>query len=325
MHDVSRTGMFLALTQPFAIGTPVIVGLNVEGVKVSSSARVTHCLQDGTAVGRTPGIGIAFRQPLAPSFATAIETLIRRITAHKVQDTHVVVADGEPRMLERLSAALADAGFSVATASNGMEVFGACLSRKPDLMLIDRHTPVVDGMQLIQRFVSDDTLTNVPIAVMTKDPRDIETAFAAGAADVILKPFSLVELVARLRRMMQMPRRNEREILTGSLAAIGLGTVLTMLEHEKKTNRVVLSNGHAAWIDVVDGKVVDAGWSLDDRHPRAVVLEVLEWRNGTFKLIAPPPRRRTTSFAMPIMQLLLEQAKIRDEALRAITSRTATS
>jgi len=317
--------MFLALEPQLPIGTPVIIGLTVDGTKSSCPARVTHSLQDGRALGRVPGIGVAFRLPLPVPFATAIDSLIRRVTSHKVQDTHIVVADGELRMLERLSAALGDAGFSVATASNGMEVFGACLKRKPDLMLIDRHTPVVDGMQLVQRFVSEDGFAGVPILMMTKDPRDIEPAFTAGAADVVLKPFSLVELIARLRRMMQMPRRNERDVLSGSLGEIALSTVLTMLEHEKKTHRVVLANGDAAWIDVVEGKVVDAGWSIDNRHPRAVVLEILEWRKGTFKLIAPPPRRRTTSFAMPIMQLLLEQARIRDEALRAITARTATS
>ena len=326
MQDVSRTGMFVAMSPPLPVGTPVIVALKVDGVRVSTPARVANCLEDGRAIGRVPGVGIAFRMPLEPAFALAVDQLLRRVRAKQQQQgARVVVADAEPRMLERLSDALAAAGFSVATAATGMEVFGACLQHKPDVVLVDRKTPIIDGMQLIERLAGDDKLASVPLVVMTSEPRDIEPAFEHGAADVVLKPFSMVEMIARIRRIAQAPRRGDPSLLSGSLASISVGTVLTMLEQENKTNRLLLSNGHAAWIDVVDGRVVDAGWSVDNRHPRAVVLEILDWAQGTFKVIASPPRRRSTSFAMPIMQLLLEQARLRDEAARPISARTATS
>jgi len=325
MQDVSRTGMFVALSPPLEVGTPVIVAIKVDGVRVSTPARVANCLEDGRALGRVPGVGIAFRMPLEASFSLAIDQLLRRVRAKQLQNAHVVVADAEPRMLERLSDAFAGAGFSVATAATGMEVFGACLQHKPDLVLVDRKTPIIDGMQLIERLATDDKLASVPIVVMTSEPRDIEPAFEHGAAEVVLKPFSMVEMIARIRRIVQAPRRGDQAMLSGSLANLSVGAVLTMLEQEKKSNRLLLSNGHAAWIDVVDGRVVDAGWSLDNRHPRAVVLEILEWTQGTFKVIACPPLRRSTSIAMPIMQLLLEQARLRDEASRPVSARTATS
>ena len=318
MQDVSRTGMFIAMS-PLPAGTPVVIAFDINGKRVGNPARVTHCLaaDEARELCRTPGIGLVFREPVEPDFAEAIEDLLRRARTRRPQEFHVVVADSEPRVVERLSAALGAAGFSVATASNGLEVFGACLRQKPDVVLADRVTPMVDGIQLIERFACDDRLSAVPTIVTTSDPRDIEPAFEHGAADVIMKPFTLVEAIARVRRVAATPKRSERVLLAGSIADLGLASVLTMMELEKKTGRLIASNGHAAWIDVVAGRIVDAGWSLGTSHPRAVVLSLLDWQQGTFKLLASPPRHRETQLELAITHLLLEQARMRDEQSRA--------
>ncbi|HEY5928342.1 MAG TPA: response regulator [Kofleriaceae bacterium] len=318
MQDVSRTGMFVA-TSPLPVGTPVMVAFDVNGSRVANPARVTHCLtpEDAHALCRAPGVGLAFHEPVDVGFAVAIENLVRRARTQQPHQFHIVVADSELRVLERLSTALDAAGFSVATASNGLELFGACLRQKPDVVLVDRATPMVDGFQLIERLACDDRLASVPFVVTTSEPSDIEPAFHKGAADVIMKPFTIVEAIARVRRVAEAPKqRTERVLLTGSIGDLGLASVLTMLELEKKSGRLVASNGHAAWIDIVDGRIVDAGWSLGTSHPRAVVLALLDWQGGTFKLLAGPARRRETQLSMPVTHLLLEQARLRDEAAR---------
>jgi CheY-like chemotaxis protein len=309
--------MFIACP-PLPVGTPVVVAFDHAGTRVANPARVTHCLMpdDARALCRVPGVGVAFYEPVDVGFALAIENLLRRARTQPPQEFHIVVADSEPRVLERLSTALGAAGFSVATASNGLELFGACLRRKPHVVLVDRATPMVDGFQLLERFACDDRLASIPVVVTTSDPGDIEPAFDKGAADVIMKPFTLVEAIARARRVAQTPKRAERVLLTGSIGELGLATVLTMMELEKKTGRLVASNGHAAWIDVVDGRIVDAGWSLGTSHPRAVVLALLDWKQGTFRLIASPRGVRQTELAMPVTHLLLEQARLLDEAAR---------
>ncbi|HEU4611343.1 MAG TPA: response regulator [Kofleriaceae bacterium] len=318
MQDVSRTGMFVA-TSPLPVDTPVVVAFDINGTRVGNPARVTHCLtaDDARALCRTPGIGLEFREPIEADFAEAIESLVSRARSKQPHEYHVVVADSEPRVLERLSNALGAAGFSVATASNGLEVFGACLRQRADAVLADRATPMVDGFQLIERFACDDRLAAVPLVITTSEPSDIESAFERGAADVIMKPFTLVEAIARVRRVAALPKRNERVLLSGSIADLGLASVLTMMELEKKTGRLVASNGHAAWIDIVEGSIVDAGWSLGTSHPRAVVLSLLDWQQGTFKLLASPPRQRDSQLELPITHMLLEQARLRDEAERA--------
>lgn len=317
MQDISRTGMFVAAA-PIAVGTPVVIAFDVNGSRVACPARVTHCLApaDATALCRTPGVGLAFREPMDEEFSAAVEGLLRRARTTQPRQFHIVVADGELRVLERLSAALGGAGFSVATATNGLELFGACLRQKPDVVLVDRATPMVDGFQLIERLATDDRLSSIPVVVTTTEPSDIELAFQRGAADVIMKPFTLVEAIARVRRVAETPKRDERILLSGSIGDLGLASVLTMMELEKKTGRLVASNGNAAWIDIVDGRIVDAGWSLGHSHPRAVVLALLDWQQGSFKLVASPAGARATRLAMPITHLILEQARLRDEAAR---------
>jgi len=314
-QDVSRTGMFVACP-PLPAGTPVVVAFDHDGARVANPARVTHCLapDDARELGRVPGVGVAFYDPIDIGFAVAIDNLVRRARTQQPREFHIVVADAELRVLERLSTALDGAGFSVATASTGLELFGACLRQKPHVVLVDRATPMVDGFQLIERLACDDRLASIPVVVMTNDPNDIEPAFQKGAADVILKPFTLVEAIARVRRVAATPRRAERVLLSGSIGELGLAAVLTMMELEKKTGRLVASNGHAAWVDIVEGRVVDAGWSLGTSHPRAVVMSLLDWQQGTFKLVASPRRLRDSELSMPVTHLLLEQARLRDEA-----------
>jgi CheY-like chemotaxis protein len=317
MEDVSRTGMFVATT-PIDVGSPVVIAFDINGTRVASPARVTHCLaaEEARAVCRTPGVGLAFREPVDDTFADGIESLLRRARTRQPTDYHVVVADSEPRVLERLSTALGAAGFSVATASNGLELFGASLRQKPDVVLVDRGTPMVDGFQLLERLACDDRLSAVPVIMTTTEPSDLDPAFQRGAADVIIKPFTVVEVIARVRRVAQAPKRTERVLLTGAIGELGIASVLTLMELERMSGRIVASNGHAAWIDVVDGRVVDAGWSLGTSHPRSVVMSLLDWQHGSFKLVASPPSARDSDLSLPVTHLILEQARLRDEAAR---------
>jgi len=300
VHDVSMTGMFIA--------TPLPVGDEVELALGGGRARaqIVHRL-DGVA--RPGGVGVTLRHA-SPPFLAALDRVIQRARG-TVTGGHVVVGDPEPRVAERLSTALATAGFTVATATNGLEVLGACARRAPNLILIDRAMPTIDGMGLLERLACEAAA--VPVIVMSSEPGDVARAFDRGAADFIAKPFTTLEVIARVRRLA-LASHPEHVVLAGSIGDVGLPAVLTLLEQERKTGRLVLRNGHTAWIDLVDGRIVDAGWSLADDHARNIVMSLLDWTTGQFKLVAGSPPRRDAAIAMPIMHLILEQARLRDEA-----------
>lgn len=298
--DVSATGMFVGAMLP--IGDEIELRLG----DARCRARVVH-RDDGGA--RPAGVGVAFTRP-EPPFVLAIDRVLQRARGI-VTGGHVIVGDAEARVAERLSTALGTAGFSVATATNGMEVLGACARRTPNLILIDRAMPTIDGFALLERLACE--APSVPVILMARDTGEVARAFDRGAADFLAKPFSTLEVIARVRRLA-LAAHVEQVVLAGNLREVGLPAVLTLLEQERKTGRLVLRNGHTAWIDLVDGRIVDAGWSLAESHARNVVFSVLDWTAGSFKLLASSPRHREAAISMPITHLLLEQARLRDEA-----------
>ena len=115
------------------------------------------------------------------------------------------------------------------------------------------------------------------------------------------------------RSSIQPVHPRVRSALCGDLATIGLPALLTLLEHERKTGRVVLTRDHTVWIDIVEGRIVDAG-STEGRHDvRHTVMAVLDWAHGRFEFV-PCELASGTVGLMPITHLLLEHARTRDEA-----------
>lgn len=323
LQDVSRTGMFLQMAAPFPNGTELQVGFVHDGRRVYTHANVTHSLADAEArsLGRVAGVGIAFQSAITPMdhlFALAIERLVREFrTAVRPLGLHVVIADRSVRVLERMSVALDQAGCTVAIATTGMEVLAACLRKLPDVVLVERHLPVMDGLRVIAELANDPALSMVPVIITSEQPADIDAAFEAGAMDFIAKPFTAIEVVARARRLpTAQPVTTDRVVLRGSLAELSLAALLTMMELERKTGRLVLFGAHTAWIDVIDGRIAGAGCSGITAPTRAVVTSLLDWMHGTFELLVTVPDHTDDDVVYPITHLLLEHARISDERRR---------
>ena len=113
--------------------------ISPNGQRQVITAQVTHALSEVEArtLGRYPGIGVMFREPMRPSEQAFIDAVSRLLERHRKErpaaDLRILVADSQTRILERLSTALGTAGFFVATASNGMEALGSCLSKAPEI------------------------------------------------------------------------------------------------------------------------------------------------------------------------------------------------
>jgi two-component system OmpR family response regulator len=118
----------------------------------------------------------------------------------------LLVVDDEPTILELLSGSLRFAGYEVVTATSGAEAIrGAALSR-PDLVLLDVMMPDGDGFEVVRRV--RDTSPDVPVIFLTArdEVRDRVTGFDLGADDYVTKPFSLDEVLARIRAVLKRTR-----------------------------------------------------------------------------------------------------------------------
>jgi DNA-binding response OmpR family regulator len=118
----------------------------------------------------------------------------------------VLVVDDEPKILQVVRDYLADAGFTVTTASDGTTALAQARAVRPDLVVLDLGLPGVDGLDVARELQRRGP---VPIIMLTarSDEVDRVLGLELGADDYLVKPFSPRELVARVRAVL---RRTER-------------------------------------------------------------------------------------------------------------------
>ena len=118
----------------------------------------------------------------------------------------LLVVDDEATILELLSGSLRLAGFEVMTASSGAEAVRAAASGQPDLVLLDVMMPDGDGFEALRRIRSGGG--EVPVIFLTArdEVPDRVEGFAVGADDYVTKPFSLDELLGRIRAVLKRTR-----------------------------------------------------------------------------------------------------------------------
>ncbi|MDD7929469.1 response regulator transcription factor [Microbacterium thalli] len=115
----------------------------------------------------------------------------------------VLVVDDEQMLTDLLSMALKMEGWEVRTASSGFEALSEAREFGPDAMVLDIMMPDLDGMAVLQRLRQSGD--DVPVLFLTaKDAvADRVAGLTAGGDDYVTKPFSLEEVVARLRGLMR--------------------------------------------------------------------------------------------------------------------------
>ena len=118
----------------------------------------------------------------------------------------LLVVDDEKTILELLSGSLRLAGFEVTTAASGTEAVRAASSRRPDLVLLDVMMPDGDGFEALRRMRSAGI--EVPVIFLTArdEEPDRVNGFDLGGDDYVTKPFSLNELLGRIRAVLRRTR-----------------------------------------------------------------------------------------------------------------------
>jgi two-component system OmpR family response regulator len=133
----------------------------------------------------------------------------------------VLVVDDEPTLTELLSMALRYEGWEVRAAGAGAEAVRMAREFRPDAVVLDVMLPDFDGLEVLRRLRADDD--DVPVLFLTaKDAVEERIAgLTAGGDDYVTKPFSLEEVVARLRglirRTHRVSGRRDAELVVGDL------------------------------------------------------------------------------------------------------------
>src|SRR4051812_3256318 len=131
----------------------------------------------------------------------------------------VLVVDDEPTLAELLSMALRYEGWDVRSAPDGLTAVRTARDFRPDAVVLDMMLPDIDGLEVLRRLRGETP--EVPVLFLTaKDSvEDRITGLTAGGDDYVTKPFSLEEVVARLRGLMR--RAGARRQASSSVLVVG--------------------------------------------------------------------------------------------------------
>lgn len=120
----------------------------------------------------------------------------------------VLVVEDEPAQREVLAYNLEAEGFRVATAGNGEEALMLVAEEAPDLIVLDWMLPNVSGIEVCRRLKSRSETKAVPIIMLSARSEEVDRVrgLETGADDYVVKPYSVVELMARVRNQLRRTR-----------------------------------------------------------------------------------------------------------------------
>ena len=118
---------------------------------------------------------------------------------------NILVIDDESDLVELLKYNLAKEGYNVEFAFNGFDGIKIAEVVKPDIIILDLMLPDINGYEVCKRMKQNSRLSGVPVIFLSAKQEEVDKilGFEAGAEDYIIKPFSVNELLARVRAILK--------------------------------------------------------------------------------------------------------------------------
>jgi DNA-binding response OmpR family regulator len=121
----------------------------------------------------------------------------------------MLVAEDDPLILMTLETYFTKEGYEVITSSNGKEALRKIEEHVPDVIITDVMMPFYSGLEIIAR-IKDQFNKKIVLIILSAMGQEsaVKEAFELGADDYVTKPFSLVELSLRVKRLVKVKARN---------------------------------------------------------------------------------------------------------------------
>jgi len=322
-EDLSPRGLYIRTEALLPVGEETDLRLTLpDGDVLALFARVAHMLTPAAAktLGRHAGMGLELIGPDTPAWLklrTHVDNLRTEITNPGLASpTQVIVVQPSPPLRMRMARCLETAGFKVSTVKTAMEALDACSVWRPDAIVSEAQLPGMTGIDLAIAMAEHQTLSDVPL-VLTGEDGDLGRleAFRAGVRDYVPQPFLDEELVIRVHRVAA-PSPVTNPGLRGSLVDIALGTLLSLLEFERKSGvLLLLGTGEIARVFVAEGRCIKLESSVANgaSRPRDRLMKLLDWHDGQFEF-SPMAIGGRDEIGVATTQLLLEHARQADES-----------
>jgi DNA-binding response OmpR family regulator len=244
----------------------------------------------------------------------------------------VVVIENDDWIARLLEEGLNDAGYEVILSSEALEGLQRAQEKLPDCIICDVALPDFDGYWVAHKVRADSSaISTTPFLFLTQadDESSPLEAFNVGADVQLTKPFRLDEVVAQVGALVEMAKRLRKtrdsfldkkaqpplgEALRGDLAQMSLATVLALLEMERRSGQLQVSegdgnSGSTATIDLASGFATGGTLGGASAGLLQILREIMKWKSGLLIFHvgkeAPPPNPRR-----PIGAILMEAVQL---------------
>jgi DNA-binding response OmpR family regulator len=121
------------------------------------------------------------------------------------QRANVIIADDDPTTVALVKATLESYQMDCRFAADGGQILEMTSASRPSAVILDVNVASLDGFEVLAALKRDETTNDIPVVFLTsrQQETDIVRAFGLGADDYILKPFSPMELAARIKRLVR--------------------------------------------------------------------------------------------------------------------------
>lgn len=136
---------------------------------------------------------------------------------------NIVIVEDEDSIRIGLKDSLEMDGFNVLAASDGEEGVELILENKPDLVILDLMLPKMDGYQVARKIRSEKINSLIIMLTAKREEMDRIMGFNAGADDYMVKPFSIMELLAKVRVMLKRYQGTDSKKQSDSISINGIG------------------------------------------------------------------------------------------------------
>jgi DNA-binding response OmpR family regulator len=239
---------------------------------------------------------------------------------HSWSGVRVLVVDDNAHYRENAAQVMREAGFEVILATNGFEALSAALKHQPSVVLSDVTMPGMDGWQLLRMIRARPTLRRTPVLFLTDLSSEEQRlrGYELGVDDYVAKPFTGVELIARVERVLERAQMAEEAVSNGMRGDLSKIPLLSFAELERRSGVLQLEReGERATLHLRDGAVVriDLGGAPNKLDGIERFFHVLEWQSGRFELTSTEVLAEDV-LHMPTTFVLLEHARRSDETAR---------
>ena len=252
----------------------------------------------------------------------------------------VLVIDDDEWVCRLLAVAMKEAGFEITITENAADGFFKAVEEQPDCIVCDVDLPDHNGYWVAKKIRSHPSkIATAPFVFLSGlDDREHRLeGFQVGGDAYLTKPFRIDEVVAQVDALIQMAARLNKgraslasippagAAMTGDLAQMSVGTLLTLVDLERRSGKLLLrSAGKRAEFTIEAGNV--ASTTLDGKTvpPLDAIRTAMHWITGKFSLVPTEHPATPNEASLPINGLLMEAARLEDEA-RAVENRPSSA